>query len=249
MEGPSILLCSQQLAPLIDHEVIKISGNTKIDKDRMLHKKIVDIFSWGKHLVIQFDHFALRIHFMLFGSYQASINKIKYPGRLKHKKNPRLVLKFKNGFLKLFNCSLKFIELKNAKENYDFTTDLMSDFWDEKNALKKVVKKGNLQIADVLLDQEIFSGLGNIMKNEILFLEKILPDKCIEQIPISKLKKLIKTARKYAFQFYEWKKQFILRKNYRIYKKPTCPICKTKPIRKITGQKERLSYYCQECQK
>ena len=35
--------------------------------------RVQDIFAWGKHLVFQFDTFALRVHFMLWGTFAATV--------------------------------------------------------------------------------------------------------------------------------------------------------------------------------
>lgn len=80
MEGPSLALAAEQLKPFIKKKIKGITGNTKIGKERMLNQTILDIFSWGKHLVIQFDDFALRIHFMLFGSFEAIVKDKKVTG-------------------------------------------------------------------------------------------------------------------------------------------------------------------------
>jgi endonuclease-8 len=74
MEGPSLYLAARQLKPFRGKTVLSVSGNTKIEKERILQKKVKAIFSWGKQLIIQFDEFALRTHFLLFGGM--SINKI-----------------------------------------------------------------------------------------------------------------------------------------------------------------------------
>ena len=54
-------------------------------------------------------------------------------------------------------------------EIYDWTSDVMSDNWDEIKALQKPKNKPDALACDVLLDQQIFSGVGNIIKNEVLF--------------------------------------------------------------------------------
>ncbi|HSL43890.1 MAG TPA: hypothetical protein VK897_10700, partial [Anaerolineales bacterium] len=74
MEGPSLYLAAKQLKPFRGKTVLSLSGNTKIEKERILKKKVKNIFSWGKHLVIQFDEFALRTHFMLFGTFEATVD-------------------------------------------------------------------------------------------------------------------------------------------------------------------------------
>ncbi len=76
----------------------------------MLNKKVKGIFPWGKHLVIQFDDFALRTHFMLFGAFEATVNDNTLTGDYRRSYVPRLQLDFENGDIKLFNCSVKFLE-------------------------------------------------------------------------------------------------------------------------------------------
>lgn len=36
----------------------------------MLGERVLALRSWGKHFLIGFDGFTLRVHFMLFGSYR-----------------------------------------------------------------------------------------------------------------------------------------------------------------------------------
>ena len=47
MEGPSLYLAARQLKPFRGKTVLSISGNTKIEKERILHQKVKNIFSWG----------------------------------------------------------------------------------------------------------------------------------------------------------------------------------------------------------
>ncbi len=100
-----------------------------------------------------------------------------------------------------------------------------------------------------MLDQGIFSGVGNIIKNEVLFIVKRQPTRLVKDIPDTILKKIVKTAREFSFQFYEWRKKFVLKKHYQIYRKRTCPICEEKICKKKTGKKERVSFFCLKCQK
>jgi endonuclease VIII len=250
MEGPSLYLASQQLTPFIHQRIKKVSGNTKIGKERMQDKEILDIFSWGKHLIFQFDTFALRVHFLLYGTFEATVNRKRVTGDYKKKKRiPRLVMTFKNGHIDMYSCSVKYLETPDAKSTYDYTVDIMSDAWDDKKALKKIIETPNREIDDVLLDQKIFSGVGNIIKNESLFLVKMHPQELIGNISLAKLKKLIKTVQEYCHQFYEWRKKFELKKHYQVYRKGICPRCSSKIMRKTTGEWKRYSFICPNCQK
>src|SRR5215212_8188886 len=155
MEGPSLYLAANQLKPFKGKTVLSVSGNTKIEKARILNKKVKNIFSWGKHLVIQFDEFALRTHFLLFGAFEATVNDSTLTGDYKRSYTPRLQLDFENGTIKLFNCSVKFLETRNAKAGYDFTIDIMSPKWDPDKAVDFISTKPEAEIADILLDQNI----------------------------------------------------------------------------------------------
>lgn len=250
MEGPSLFLAAEQLKPFINKKISYIAGNTKIGKERLLDKKILDIFSWGKHLIFQFDDFALRIHFMLYGSFEGIIKEKKVTGDYPRKERPiRLQMRFKMGEIDFYSCSLRFIESANVKEQYDYSLDIMSPFWDAKKALKKLQSMPKIQIADLLLDQEIFAGVGNIIKNEVLFLSKILPTTVIEDISLTKLKTIVEKAQEFSLQFYKWRKKFELKKHYQIYRKSLCPKCGGKVTKKWTGFRNRVSFFCPHCQK
>lgn len=244
MEGPSLLIASEQLIVFKGEKVNIVSGNTKIGKERLLHQEVIDIFSWGKHLVFQFDTFAIRIHFLLFGTYEATINNVVVTGDYQRTKEPRLEMDFANGNVKLFNCSIKVFEIENFKSTYDFSQSIMSSLFDEKIAFKKIKDQAEETIDDVLLDQDIFAGVGNIIKSEVLFLAKINPHTIIKTLSAEKLQQLIHITKTFSLQFYEWKKQFILRKNLQIYRKNACQICGGKVIREKTGKRARWSYYC-----
>jgi len=250
MEGPSLYLAAEQLAPFVGQTIKKVSGNTKVGKERLLNKKILDIFSFGKTLIFQFDTFALRIHFMLFGSFEATVNKKKVTGDYPRKKrDPRLALQLKNGHIEMYSCSVRYLEEAHVKEQCDFSIDTMSEAWNEKECLQKMLEQPESEIADVLLDQSIFAGVGNIIKNEVLLLAKILPTRKVSELTNAKLKSLIKLVRHYVFQFYEWRKHFELRKHYQVYRQSVCKVCGGKVQRKKTGLRNRFSFICPHCEK
>lgn len=248
MEGPSLYLAANQLKPFRGKTVLSVSGNTKIEKERILKKKVKNIFSWGKHLIIQFDEFALRTHFLLFGAFEAEVNHSTLTGDYKRSYTPRLQLDFENGSIKLFNCSVKFLETKNAKASYDFTIDIMSSKWSADKAFDSIYAKPGAEIADLLLDQEIFAGVGNIIKNEVLWRMRIHPAMKVEHIAPTELKELIAETRKFSLLFYKWRKVFLLRKHLDIYQKSVCPRCGANVKREKTGKRNRISHFCPVCQ-
>ena len=239
-EGPSIVILKELIAPLKleGAPVLAVEGNTRIDKERMRNQRVVAFKSWGKHFLICFETFALRIHFMMFGSYR--INEPKpVPARLS--------LSFEKGELHFYNCSLQYVE-GDLEDSYDWTADVLSATWDSAAALKKINTKPNSLICDLLLDQQIFSGVGNIIKNEVLYRVRLHPLNLVEAIPLSRLKLLIKETRAYSLDFLRWKKAFVLKQHWLVNTRKFCP--QAHPLEKAyLGKTKRRTFYCPICQK
>jgi len=248
MEGPSLVLAKEQLRPFKRKRVLEASGNTKLDRTIFPGREVKDIFSWGKHLVLQFDAFALRIHFMLWGTFEAEIDGVWVTGDYRRARTPRLALRFENGVINNYNCSLKLIESRQAKRDYDFTIDIMSPKWDAAGALKRMRLHAEEEVSDVLLDQTVFAGVGNIIKNEVLSLARIPPQRKVKDLSTRELKGLIDETREFSKQFYRWRKKFALKKNLRAHRRAACPHCGAKLIRAKTGSRERWAYWCPVCQ-
>lgn len=244
-EGPSIVILKEQVQQFIGQKISASYGNTSVDTDRIVDKKIIDFKSFGKHFLICFDHFTIRIHMLLFGTYRINEKKITAD----NKPSPvRFGMEFKMGELNFYTCSVKYLEGK-LNTHYDFTADVMNDKWNAKKAFAKLQELPDKMICNVLLEQDIFSGVGNIIKNEILYRTKIHPEALTGTIPEKKLKELIKETRIYSFEFLNWKKNNELKKHWLAHTKKTCMRCTIPLSKKQTGVKKRRSFYCENCQK
>ncbi|HEY0750383.1 MAG TPA: DNA-formamidopyrimidine glycosylase family protein [Chitinophagaceae bacterium] len=237
-EGPSLIILKEELQLFKGKKVLEVYGNSKTDIQRLLNKKLVDIKSWGKHFLLCFPTFTLRIHFMLFGRY--IINE--------HRDKPvRLGLRFKNGHVNFYTCSVKFIE-EDLDDVYDWSGDVLNDHWDPKAARKKLKAYPEMFVTDALLDQNIFAGVGNIIKNEVLYRIKVHPENKIGDLPSRKLTEMINEARNYSFDFLEWKKQYVLKKNWLAHTKRTCIRDGFPIIKKYLGTTQRRTFFCEACQ-
>lgn len=248
MEGPSLKLAAQQLRPFKKQVVRNVTGNSKKEILRLKGKEIKDIFAWGKHLVLQFDDFAVRIHFLMFGTYEAKVEGHWVTGDYRRAREARMALTFNNGTINTYNCSIIFFEDTNLKKSYDFSKDVLAPQWDPAQALNAIRKQPEEEIADVLLDQEIFAGVGNIIKNEVLSIVRLSPKRHIKDIPLKKLKEIVAEARIFSKQFLAWRRKFVLRKHLKAHRKGTCPHCGHKMLREKTGKRVRWSYWCPICQ-
>ena len=245
-EGPSIVILKEEAAKFVGKTVRAVSGNSRQDIARMQGKRVRAIRSWGKHFLVKFDRFTMRVHFMLFGRYRVDEGKTDRAGK---PSAPRVSLKFDNGELNLYACSVQFIE-GDLDEVYDWSGDVMSPEWNPRAARKKLVAHPDMLAADALLHQDIFAGSGNIIKNEVLHRIRVHPESTIGALPSRKLGEMIKEARDYSFDFYEWKKQFVLRKHWQVHAKTICPRDGTRlSFRKHLGRAGRRAFWCDTCQR
>lgn len=240
-EGPSIVILREEAAGFAGRKVLRVEGNSTQDIGRMCNRKVVALRSWGKHFLVEFEGFSLRIHFMLFGSYR--INQRKDAP-------PRLSLGFSKGEeLNFYACSVKFIE-GPLDPAYDWSADVMSPAWDAAGARRKLRKRPDLLAADALLDQDVFAGVGNIIKNEVLFRIRVHPLSTLGALPPRKLAQLVQQARDYSFDFYGWKKDFVLKRHYQVHTRSTCPRDGSKlAYRKSLGRAQRRAFFCETCQR
>jgi endonuclease-8 len=238
-EGPSIVILKEAVQELKGQKILLVTGNSKQDIQRLAGEKIRDFKSWGKHFLICFKSFTVRIHFMLFGSY--SVNEKSTT------KAVRLGLHFKIGDLYFYACSVQFVE-SDVNEIYDWTSDVMNDAWNASKAKKKLKQLPQMMVCDALLDQHIFAGVGNIIKNEVCYRIKVHPESLVGALPPKQLNKLIKEARNYSFDFLEWKKNYVLRKHWLAHTKKTCKRCDLPLIKKYAGKTKRRTFFCTNCQ-
>ena len=239
-EGPSIVILKEEAAEFAGKKILRAEGNTRIDKTPLVGSRIVALRSWGKHFLIELPDTALRIHFLLFGSYR--INERKDAP-------PRLSLQFARGReLNFYACAIRYVEGR-LDEVYDWSADVMADEWNPAAARKKLRDIPETLVCDVLLDQNIFSGVGNIIKNEVLFRIRVHPLSEVGTLPPRKLADLIEQARQYSFEFLAWKKAFVLKKHWLAHTKATCPRCLIPFSKGKLGKTQRRSFYCERCQK
>jgi endonuclease VIII len=158
------------------------------------------------------------------------------------------VLAFPQGEITIWSASLKYIDGARVRDFYDFSADILSDSWDAIAALAKVRKVPNAAIADVLLDQQIFAGVGNIIKNEVLFRTRTNPFATVGELTLGRLKAIVADARTFSFCFLEWRRAFALRSHLEIYGRSTCPRCQGRVSRRVHGERRRRSFFCETCQ-
>ena len=240
-EGPSIVIFTREAAGFAGKRVLDVAGNSKLDIARLRGRTLRAVRSWGKHILLQFDGFSLRIHLMLFGSWRIDAPKSA---------TPRLGLRFARGReLDFYACSLKFIE-GPLDEAYDWRVDVMSDAWSPALARAQLRRHPDMLAADALLDQSMFAGVGNIIKNEVLHRIEVDPRSTLGAMPAAKRAQMVRQAREYSFDFLRWKQAFVLRKHWQVHAKTHCPRDGTRlSFDAHLGEHGRRAFWCPTCQR
>jgi endonuclease-8 len=239
-EGPNILMLKQKLLPFKNRKVIAATGYAKnVNPGELTGKTLKDIKTWGKHLLLCFPKFTLRVHMGLFGSYK--INE-------KTKHNAALGLTFTNGEVNF--SIIKVLVIDNPlDEVYDWKADIMNDKWDSQLAVKRLKAKPKVLLGDALLDQEIFAGSGNIIRNEVMFLCRVHPENEIQHIPDKKLLEIADEVANYAFDYYNWSIDHKLSKHLQAYEQEMCPRDHIPFQKADLGKTKRHTFFCNVCEK
>ena len=192
-EGPSILHLKNKLMPFKGKIVKKAGGYGDMPTDWINGKKLLDILTWGKHLLFVFSNGTVRVHLMLFGEILINARK---------KVNRSFYLEFAKGEINGYVIKAQKLDA-SPQEIYDWRVDILSDKFDAayvKNLLKKHADK---TIDDILMDQQVFSGVGNKIRNEALYRAGIHPLSITGKIPALKIIRLIKEVVTYANIFFQ----------------------------------------------
>ncbi|MFL5785836.1 MAG: DNA-formamidopyrimidine glycosylase family protein [Bacteriovoracaceae bacterium] len=241
MEGPSLVILREELQKFKGKKVVSISGNSKQPITDIEGKTLKKIETWGKTIYFFFTgNIVTKTHFMLFGSYRIDEPK---PDRV-----PRVQFDFPNGIVYFYACAFS-MDAADQFEVLDHRVDVLSKDWDEKYVRTLVKKKApSTYLCDLFLDQTLFAGSGNIVKNEVLFNLRRHPLTRLEDIKPTDIKTIVHAVRVYCEDFYEWKKKYELRKHWQVYKRWKCRNCERSLKREHIGKWKRSTFYCPHCQ-
>ncbi len=156
-----------------------LRNSSKSDLEVLINQEIISIDRKAKHLIIKFTNNYLIIHLRMEGRFY--VYKINDQIDLNDK---HMILKIEtNNNIIIFNDFRRFatIDLFSNDITYE-KNDILSKIANEPfdidiDLLFKKIKKKNVNIKTILLDQTIISGLGNIYVDEVLFSTKIHPEK------------------------------------------------------------------------
>ncbi|XP_066505721.1 endonuclease 8-like 3 isoform X2 [Hoplias malabaricus] len=201
----------------------------------------------GKELFIYFGLRALRVHFGMNGSM-----RINHTERRDSKGNmPTLFIQLTKDTVCFFDSTVEIRLSEDCDEKCRemASLDICSASFSMSRAVDVVCAQHGRMVCDVLLDQAVLPGVGNIIKNEALFNSGINPAVKVNQLSSEQVKHLIKMTRDFTLLFYQCRKTgSALNRHCKVYKRSSCVQCSGTVTVCRLGNDNRMTYFCQHCQ-
>ncbi len=223
-------------------------------------KKIKGILRRGKHgIILTNGQYHLHFHLGMTGYFKI------FENRYIKNKHDHLMINFHNHTSLIYNDVRKFgyfsmlkkpIDIANFK-NLGFEPNHL--FLEKKRINRKFSGKSRT-IKNILLDQTIISGIGNIYACEILYDAKILPTRSGNNIKKNELNKILESAVKVLNKAIEKGGTTIrdykniegnlgyFQNEFKVYDRKGLPCFKCESLIIRIKQSGRSTYYCPNCQ-
>jgi len=270
-EGDAILRTARTLhRALAGDEVVHfesvLPALTRIHDDTPITGRIVEsVTAAGKHVLMRFaGNLLLRTHMRMNGSWHIYRRGERWR---RPRRDMRIVVATQSFEAVAFDVPVaEFLDPRAEARQVDLRSigpDLLGDTFDEDEAVRRLRERDAQEIADVLLNQRVVAGVGNIYKSEVLFLCGIDPFAPVSRVADDDLRRVLATARKYlAVNVTHPSGGIVTYRGYkragrggaddRVYvygraRKP-CRRCGTLIKVRAQGPHARLTYWCPGCQ-
>jgi len=170
---------------------------TRVDADRPLRGRVVErVEARGKHLLIWFsDDLILRTHMRMNGSWH-----IYRPGERWRRPHSDMRILIETAAMQAVAFTVPVAEFVTGRElqRHDVIgglgPDPLSDDFRADEAVARMRAQGGREIADVLLDQTVIAGLGNVFKAEVLFVAGVDPFAPVDRLTREQLEHIVAVA-------------------------------------------------------
>jgi formamidopyrimidine-DNA glycosylase len=193
-EGHAVVRWARALRPLVHEPLVAVDAPRRWQERArgLVGACIEDIETRGKHLLIHVSTGAtIHCHAMQYGSWQVGV-----PGMPLRKAERYVRLRLRTPTHEAVFFHGPVMEILTADELAAHAAlgalgpDLMSDGFDRGEAWRRVQADGARAVGDVVLDQRVVAGIGNIYKSEGLFLAHIDPRRAVDTVERVELERL-----------------------------------------------------------
>jgi endonuclease VIII len=165
---------------------------TRVDADAPLRGRTIErVTSQGKHLLIWFSgDLVLRTHMRMHGSWH-----IYRPGERWRRPGHDMRIVVGTEAFEAIAFTVPVAEFNTAaalqRDLASVGPDPLGEGFDAGEALRRLRERGDMDVADALLDQRAIAGVGNVYKSEVLFAGAVNPFTWVADVPDAVLEKLI----------------------------------------------------------
>jgi endonuclease-8 len=249
-EGPVVHHLARQLREVLEGRTVEVEFGVKKlmgRRDVVNGRQIRRVEAWGKQFRIHFDDaWVLMVHLLMWGTWRVYRRGAKWD---KPRKRARLVIRTSESEAVAFSAPvvelMTEVELAASKWGGLGPDPLRQDF-SRSEATRRLKACPAREIGKVLLDQTVISGVGNILRNEILFAAGIHPARLAGDLRQAELDAVIAiTVRQMEAWLERMNRRGPPRAVYRRSRRP-CPACGT--AIEFFRQAGRATYACPNCQ-
>lgn len=185
-------------------KIIKEPTDTELFKDKIDNQTILDIKRKGKFLLFELSDYTLVSHLRMEGKYGV------FPHTDPFDKHTHIIFNFKSGKSLRYHDVRKFGTMHLYKKGHEMEVpplnQLGPDPFESEYHLETIyprVKSSKRVIKNILLDQNIIAGLGNIYVDETLYRAKIHPLRPGDSLSEEEVKTIMAEAEKTLSQAIE----------------------------------------------
>jgi endonuclease-8 len=213
---------------------------------------ILAVESQGKHLLIRFERgVVLQTHMMMTGSWHLYRHGERWQ-RPQHQM--RVVIEVDGWVAVCFAAPVvrTYLESDALSPVDHLGPDLCRPDADLADALARMgaVPEPGTSIAEVLLDQRVAAGVGNVYKSEVLFACRLDPFTPLDRIDASMRERLLATAARMLRANLGSGARTTVPGGLAVYgrSRRPCRVCATPVQMRRHGAQQRSTYWCPSCQ-
>jgi endonuclease-8 len=241
-EGDAIHRAARRLQVLVGQELEVETPHPRAAvkqlAPRLDGRRLERVEAIGKNLLFRFEGgLVLRSHLRMSGRWRVLGRDAPVFG------TPWLVLRGAEHAGVLWNGPVLELDRGVARR---LGPDILAEPPDYDKMLRRIRGAADREIGDVLLDQRLVSGIGNVWKVESLWEQRISPWRRVGEVPEGELRAVLGTAARLmrdSLEAVPGRRHVYRRKGH------MCPRCGT-PIKSWPqGDDARMAYWCPACQK
>jgi endonuclease VIII len=250
-EGDTILRLARRFEATLMGETVAAAAPNPRGKaaniERLDGRSLETVKAHGKHLLLGFGDLSLHSHLGMNGGWHF------YPPRARWRR-PRSsawavlsgggweAVQFGGPTLRVASTS----RLRRDPQLLRLGPDILAPDLDADAVVAAIRRDPTRGLGDVLLDQHLVAGIGNIFKSEACFAARVDPWRPVGEVSDADLRAVLAAAREQMLAAV----QSGGRHSFRVYKRRqgSCPSCRGPISSRGQGDANRTTYWCPRCQ-